>query len=135
MFKRLLVAAVMATAIGAVAPASAQVNTKQLVAGSDVDNAWRNGLNTTQVNQVHRLTRNKTDTHRWAIYLGIVRARDARQDIFPGENLDLQRVIANARVRMSTEEANLFLRTWNRLSASEKQTLFGIMRSQMRTRA
>ncbi|HZH98227.1 MAG TPA: hypothetical protein VEX38_04595 [Fimbriimonadaceae bacterium] len=132
MFKKLALAAVMAMAVGAAMPAVAQVNSKQMVAGSDVDTAWRQGLTTTQVNQVQRITRNKTDTHRWAIYLGIVRARDVRRDIFPSENLDMQRVVANARVRMSTEEAQMFLNTWNRLSQSEKTTLVAIMRSQLR---
>jgi hypothetical protein len=125
----LLAAILVISAISVTSSAQSQIAqpTKTApVAGIDVN--WRNGLSPADIRLVDRIARNKSDNDRWMIWTAIVRNREASRDIYRGEPLTNDKVLANARVRMSLDESNRWTQTWARLNSWERQALTMVLR-------
>jgi hypothetical protein len=90
-----------------------------------------NGLSNTDIQLVNRVTRGRNDEDRWMVWTAIVRNREASRDIFPGEALTNEKVLANARVRMSTDEARRWSTTWSHLSGWDHQALIRVLRDDL----
>ena len=129
MLKKLIIAATILVlgAISATAGAQVAQPTKTApVAG--IDTNWRSGLSFSDIRLIDRIARGKSDGDRWMIWTAIVRNREASRDIYRGEPLTNDKVLANARVRMSTDEANRWTGTWSRLSSFERAGITMVLR-------
>jgi len=129
MFKKLALTALFVVACAISGAQTSQPTKTAPVAG--IDHSWMNGLSNTDVKLVDRVTRNKNDEDRWMVWTAIVRNREASRDIFSGESLTTDKVLANARVRMSTDEATRWTTTWSHLSAWDRQALIRVLRDDL----
>jgi hypothetical protein len=121
---------VVAAAITTSAMAQTSQPTKTAPTGS-IDNGWSHGLTGTDVRLVNRITARKGDEDRWMVWTAIVRNREASRDIYPGEQLTNDKVLANVRVRMSTDESKRWTDTWSHLSAWDRQALIRVLRDDL----
>jgi len=132
MLRNLCLAATLVV-VGVIAgPAMAQTSQPTKTAPvAGIDTNWKSGLSNTDINLVNRVARGKSDNDRWMIWTAIVRNREASRDIYPGEALTNEKVLANARVRMSTDEATRWTRTWSRLNAWERDAIITVLRDDL----
>lgn len=128
MLKNLALAALCVATCMAGAQTSQPTKTAP-VAG--IDRTWSNGLSETDVNLVHRVTRGKNDEDRWMVWTAIVRNREASRDMYRGEPLTNDKVLANVRVRMSTDESTRWTTTWSHLNAWDRQALIKVLRDDL----
>ena len=129
MLKKLNLAAILVAAC-AIAGAQTSQPTKTAPV-DDIRGGWVNGLSDTDVRLVNRVTRGKSDEDRWMVWTAIVRNREASRDIFPGETLTNDKVLANARVRMSTDEATRWTTTWSHLSSRDRDAIIRVLRDDL----
>jgi len=131
MLKKLSIAATILVlgAISAAAGAQSQIAqpTKTAPVAGIADH-WRDGLSFRDVRLVESVMARKSDNDRWMIMTAIVRNREASRDIFRGEPLTNDKVLANARVRMSTDESNRWTSTWSRLNSFERTAITMVLR-------
>ena len=123
MIKKLCVLALAATSISIFAQTSHPTKT----APTDTITQWRGGLDDTDIRLVNRITRGKSDEDRWMIYTAIVRNREASMDIYKGEPLTDDKVLANVRVRMSTDEAYRWGHTWQHMSPWDHRAMVKVL--------
>ncbi len=129
MLKKLsLMATILAFgAIAGVANAQIAQPTKTAPVGGIV-NTWMNGLSMTDIRLVDRIVRGKSDEDRWMVWTAIVRNREASRDMYKGEPLTNDKVLANVRVRMSTDEAQRWTSTWSNLGAWDRAAVIRVLR-------
>ena len=96
-----------------------------------IRDTWANGLSPTDVRMVERVVRGKGDEDRWMVYTAIVRNREASRDIYPGEPLTNDKVLANVRVRMSLDESKRWTNTWSHLTAWDRQAIIRVLRDDL----
>jgi len=126
----LAVTLVAVCALAGVASAQTSQPTKTApVAG--IDSNWRDGLSNQDIQWVQKITRGKNDEDRWMIWTAIVRNREASRDIFPGETLTNEKVLANARVRMSLDESKRWTTTWSHLNSWDRDTIVKVLRDDL----
>ena len=131
MFKKTALALVVGSALIMPALVSAQKPTK--TAPPDAL-TWRYGMSDTDINRVDRIAHNLGDRDRYMIWTAIVRNREAAQDIYPGEPLSNDKVLANCRVRMSTDESNRWTVTWSHLNMYDRDSLIKVLRDDLQTK-
>ena len=124
MFKKIALASVLAAAISFSAVAGAQHPTK--TAPPDAL-TWRDGLNDKDIYRVDRITRGLGDRDRYMIWTAIVRNREASEDMYRGEPLTNAKILANVRVRMSTDESSRWTATWSHLNPFDRDTLVKVL--------
>ena len=131
MLKKLSIAATIFVlgAISAVAGAQSTIAqpTKTAPAAGIADH-WRDGLSIRDVRLIDGIIARKSDNDRWMIMTAIVRNREASRDIYRGEPLTNDKVLANARVRMSLDESNRWTGTWSRLNSFERTAVTMVLR-------
>ena len=135
MLRKLCLAATIAV-LGAMTTAanaqSSQPTKTAEVAG--ITSAWANGLSGEDVRLINAVTRRKSDEDRWMVWTAIVRNREASRDIYPGEALTNDKVLANVRVRMSIDESNRWTRTWSHLNARDRAYVIRVLRDDLATK-
>ena len=129
MFKKIALAAVIAAALNV--SALAQKPTKTAPADALT---WQYGLSDKDVNRVDRVTRNLGDRDRYMVYTAIVRNREAAQDIYRGEPLTNAKVLANVRVRMSTQESEMWTSTWAHLNTYDRDSIIKVLSDDLATK-
>jgi len=113
-----------------VAMAQSQQPTKTApVAG--IDTSWQDGLSSTDVHMIDRVTKGKPDEDRWMVWTAIVRNREASRDMYRGEPLTVDKVLANVRVRMSTDESTHWTKTWSHLSSWDRAAMIRVLRDDL----
>jgi hypothetical protein len=95
---------------------------------------WRYGLSGNDVRTIEQIARGKSDEDRWMVYTAIVRNREASRDIFKGEPLSTDKVLANVRVRMSTEESQKWTKTWSHLNSWDRMEMIRVLRDDLALR-
>lgn len=130
MYKKICLAALAmcCMAVPAMAQTSQPTKTAE-VAG--IDTNWKDGLSSADVKLVQRVVKGKSDEDRWMVWTAIVRNREASRDIFPGENLTNEKVLANARVRMSIDESKRWSTTWSHLSNWDRTAMIKVLRDDL----
>ena len=89
---------------------------------------WSQGLNRHDTSLVNQVTQGKSEEDRWMIRTAIVRNREASRDIFAGESLTEEKVLANVRVRMTTDESQRWTRTRSHLNSWDLQAMVTVLR-------
>jgi hypothetical protein len=102
--------------------------------GSQIASRWSNGLSANDAHIVAKIVRGMGNQDRFMIYTAIVRNREASHDIFKGEPLATDKVLANVRVRMSTEESSLWTKTWSHMNSWDRQAMVGVLRDDLAQR-
>lgn len=92
---------------------------------------WSYGLSPGDVQRVDQVVRGKSNEDRWMIYTAIVRNREASRDMYRGEPLTTDKVLANVRVRMSTEESHLWTKTWSHLTTFDRDEIIHVLRDDL----
>jgi hypothetical protein len=132
MLKKLSLAAIMIVAGAMATTASAQTSQPTKTAPvAGIDTNWKNGLSSQDVQLINRVTRGKGDEDRWMIWTAIVRNREASRDIYPGERLTNDKVLANVRVRMSLDESKRWTDTWSHLSSWDRNAMTRVLRDDL----
>jgi hypothetical protein len=93
-----------------------------------IDTSWQDGLSNQDIRIVHELAYGKKDDDRWMIWTAIVRNREASRDMYKGEPLTTDKVLANVRVRMSTEESTRWTKTWSHLGSLDRTMMIQVLR-------
>lgn len=65
------------------------------------------------------------------VWTAIVRNREASRDIFKGEPLTNDKVLANVRVRMSTDESNRWTTSWSHMNSWQRNALIRVLRDDL----
>ena len=129
MLRKIALAAVIAAALNV--SALAQKPTKTAPPNALT---WQYGLSDKDVNRVDRVTRNLSDRDRYMVWTAIVRNREAAQDIYRGEPLTNAKVLANVRVRMSTQESQMWTSTWAHLNSYDRDSLIRVLSDDLATK-
>ncbi len=119
-----------ALAITSAAMAQREMPTKRAPTAGIAYN-WSYGLSGADVQRIDQAVRGKSDEDRWMVYTAVVRNREASRDIFPGEPLSTDKVLANVRVRMSTEESNRWTKTWSHLNSNDRAGIIQVLRDDL----
>jgi hypothetical protein len=130
--KKLMIVAAAAVMAASVALGSSQTS-DQAKSGSAID-SWSQGLTDKDVKLVDRITNHKSERDKWMIWTAIVRNREASQDIYSGEHLSDNKVLANVRVHMTTKEAKLWAGTRSRLGSTDRRTMIAVLRDDLATK-
>jgi len=93
--------------------------------------SWSKGLSVQDVKLVKQVTHGKSDEDRWMIWVAIVRNREASRDIYLGETLTDDKVLANVRVRMTTDETKRWHNTQSHLTATDQQEIVSVLRDDL----
>ncbi len=92
---------------------------------------WSQGLPRADAAWVNKVTRGIGEEDKYMVWTAIVRNREASRDIFKGEPLTNEKVLANVRVRMSTEESNRWTTTWSHLNSWQRNSLLKVLRDDL----
>ena len=130
-----MIAAAMAVMVASATVALGQTMepTKTAPTGSAIKN-WSQGLSDKDVKLVDHITDRKSNDDKWMIWTAIVRNREASKDIFAGEHLSNKKVLANVRVRMTTQESRRWAGTRSRLSSADRQAMVAVLRDDLATK-
>ncbi len=101
---------------------------------SGIDSNWSQGLSKHNMQLMNGITRRKSDFDRRMLRTAIVRNREASRDIFVGERLTDEKVLANVRVRMSIQESQRWSATRSRLNAEDRRTMLSVLRDDLATK-
>jgi hypothetical protein len=133
--KQFLLLASLAAMMGQANLASAQDSAPHKTAPTgDIDNNWSQGLSQHDTKLVNRVTLGKSDEDRYMVHTAIVRNREASRDIFKGEKLTDKKVLANVRVRMTTDESKRWATVRGHLSARDLHNLITVLRDDLATK-
>ena len=119
--------------VAAVSMQAAAQDPKPSISGNQIETSWRDGLSASDQKAVERVAAGRSDQDRFMIYTAVVRSGEAARTYLPGERLDNMKVLANIRVRMSNDESNMWLATWNRLSNRHRTALLKVFRNQIKS--
>lgn len=127
--KSLFYAAAITIAVCSAAFAGAQSSQPTKTAPvAGIETEWMNGLSGNDIRIVKEIMRGKADQDRWMIMTAIVRNREASRDMYRGERLTNDKVLANVRVRMSTEESNKWTQSWAHFTYFDRQGMIKVLR-------
>lgn len=133
MKKSLCLAAALCVLGGIATSAMAQTSQPTKTAPvQGISTTWKQGLSYTDIQRVNSVTRGKSSEDKWMVWTAIVRNREASRDIYPEERMTPDRVLANVRVRMSTEESQRWTTTWSHLTSWDRQAMITVLTDDLR---
>jgi hypothetical protein len=95
---------------------------------------WSQGLPGMDAKWVNKIGHGLGEEDKYMVWTAIVRNREASRDIFKGENLTNDKVLANVRVRMSTEESNRWTTSWSHMNSWQRNALIRVLRDDLAIR-
>lgn len=130
--KNLRIAVAMAVVAASATMAMAQTSAPNKTAPTgSVIKTWSQGLSDRDVRMVDQITSHKSESDKWMIWTAIVRNREASRDIYAGEHLSNNKVLANVRVRMTTQETRRWAGTRSRLGSADLQAMVIVLRDDL----